>query len=96
VEKVKPGLMTPIIGNTYSGASPLGLCAVLDIAKPDQNICLTSFGSGAGSDSFWIRTTDLLPKNRGRAAHNLAWYVGRKKYLDYGLYAKHRRKLKSL
>ncbi|VVB56775.1 Hydroxymethylglutaryl-CoA synthase [uncultured archaeon] len=96
VEKVKPGLMTPIIGNTYSGASPIGLCAVLDIAKPGQNICLTSFGSGAGSDSFWLTTTDLLPQNRTRAAHNLAWYVERKKYLDYGLYAKHRRKLKSL
>ena len=96
VEKVKPGLMTPIIGNTYSGASPIGLCAVLDIAKPGQNICLTSFGSGAGSDSFWITTTDLLEKNRKRAPHNLAWYVARKTYLDYGLYVKHRRKLKSL
>ena len=95
-EKVKPGLLTPVIGNTYSAASPLGLCAVLDMAKPGQNICLTSFGSGAGSDSFWIQTTDLLPVARTRAAHNLSWYVERKKYLDYGLYAKHRCKLKSL
>jgi hydroxymethylglutaryl-CoA synthase len=96
VEKVKPGLLTPIIGNTYSAASPLGLCAVLDIAKPGQNICLTSFGSGAGSDAFWIQTTDLLPKARARATHNLAWYIGRKQYLDYAMYAKYRRKLKSL
>ncbi|MCL6089322.1 MAG: hydroxymethylglutaryl-CoA synthase [Candidatus Marsarchaeota archaeon] len=96
VEKVKPGLLTPVIGNTYSAASPLGLCAVLDIAKPGQNICLTSFGSGAGSDAFWLQTTDLLPKARARATHNLAWYVGRKQYLDYAMYAKYRRKLKSL
>ncbi|MDE1797789.1 MAG: hydroxymethylglutaryl-CoA synthase [Candidatus Micrarchaeota archaeon] len=96
VEKVKPGLLTPMIGNTYSGASMIGLCAVLDIAKPGQRICVTSFGSGAGSDSFSIETTDLLPKARARTPHNLAWYVAQKKYLDYGLYAKHRRKLKSL
>ncbi len=96
VEKVKPGLMTPIIGNTYSGASMIGLCAVLDMAKPGQRICVTSFGSGAGSDSFAIETTDLLPPARARNPHPLAWYVAQKKYLDYGLYVKHRRKLKSL
>ncbi len=95
-EKVKPGLLTPMIGNTYSAASPLGLCAVLDIAKPGQRILLTSFGSGAGSDSFAIETTDVLPAARERAPHKLAWYMGRKIYLDYGLYVKHRRKLKSL
>ena len=96
VEKVKPGLMTPIIGNTYSAASPIGLCAVLDIAKPGQRILLTSFGSGAGSDSFAMEVTDNLVEARERAPHKLAWYVGRKNYLDYGLYVKHRRKLKSL
>jgi hydroxymethylglutaryl-CoA synthase len=95
-EKVKPGLLTPIIGNTYSAASLLGLCAVLDIAKPGQNICLTSFGSGAGSDSFWIHITDLLPQARERAIHPLSWYIARKKYLDYGLYVKQRKKLKNL
>lgn len=95
-EKVKPGLLTPIIGNTYSAASPLGLCNVLDIANPGQKILLTSFGSGAGSDAFWIETTDLLPEARKRTEHPLSWYVGRKTYLDYGMYAKHRRKLKSL
>jgi len=96
IEKVKPGMVTPQIGNTYSAASPLGLCAVLDIAKPGQKILLTSFGSGAGSDSFWIETTDLLPEARARTPHPLSWYMNRKKYLDYGLYVKHRRKLKSL
>lgn len=95
-EKVKPGLMTPYIGNTYSGASMIGLCAVLDIAKPGQKIVVSSFGSGAGSDSFLLETTDLLPKKRERVPHPLKWYVDQKKYLDYGLYVKHRRKLKSL
>lgn len=94
--KVMPGLMTPKIGNTYSAASMIGLCAVLDIAKPGQKILLTSFGSGAGSDSFAIETTDLLPEARKRNSHPLSWYVERKTYIDYGLYVKHRRKLKSL
>lgn len=94
--KVLPGLLTPKIGNTYSGASMIGLCAVLDIAKPGQKIAVTSFGSGAGSDSFCIDTTDLLPQARARVKHPLSWYVNRKEYLDYGLYVKHRKKLKSL
>ncbi|MFH0927708.1 MAG: hydroxymethylglutaryl-CoA synthase [Candidatus Micrarchaeota archaeon] len=95
-KKVLPGLMTPKIGNTYSAASMIGLCAVLDIAKPGQKIAVTSFGSGAGSDSFCMDATDLLPQARERVAHNLSWYANRKTYLDYGLYVKHRKKLKSL
>ncbi len=95
-KKVLAGLMTPKIGNSYSAASMIGLCAVLDIAKPGEKIALTSFGSGAGSDSFCIDTTDLLVQARENVKHPLNWYVQRKEYLDYGLYVKHRRKLKSL
>lgn len=96
-EKVKPGLFTPVIGNTYSGASPIGLCGVLDIAKPGQRILLTSFGSGAGSDSFAIRVTEgLVEKREAYKGWKLADYIAHKEYLDYALYVKHRRKLKSL
>lgn len=96
-EKVKPGLFTPIIGNTYSAASPIGLAGVLDIAKPGQRILLTSFGSGAGSDSFAIRVTDgLLEKRKKYKGWTLADYIADKRYIDYGVYVKHRRKLKSL
>src|SRR3972149_7455311 len=51
-EKLLPGLIVTKIGNTYSGASPLALSAILDIAKPGQKIFMTSYGSGAGRDSF--------------------------------------------
>lgn len=96
-EKVKPGLFTPVIGNTYSGASPIGLAGVLDIATPGQRILVTSFGSGAGSDSFAIVVAEgMLAKRAAYKGWKLADYIANKEYLDYALYAKHRRKLKSL
>jgi len=83
-EKVKPGLFTPIIGNTYSGASPIGLAGVLDIAKPGQRILLTSFGSGAGSDSFAIRVTEGMAAKREKyKGWKLSDYIADKIYIDY-------------
>jgi hydroxymethylglutaryl-CoA synthase len=94
VEKLKDGLLAPVIGNTYSAASPIGLCNVLDIAKPGERILVTSFGSGAGSDSFSILTTDALLQKR-ELGRKVSEFIAKKRYLDYGLYVKHRRKLKS-
>jgi len=92
-EKLKPGLLTPFIGNTYSGAVPLGLSAVLDIAKPGQKILATSFGSGAGSDSFIITVTDKIEEKRDLAP-STQYYIDKKRYIDYSTYIKYRRKLK--
>jgi hydroxymethylglutaryl-CoA synthase len=92
VEKVKQGLVVREIGNTYSGSSLIGLSAVLDVAKPEERILLVSFGSGAGSDAFALRVTDEIedfPRNPG------VWEkISFKKYVDYGLYLKHRGKIK--
>lgn len=92
-EQIQAGLLVPKIGNTYSGASLLGLAAVLDVAKPGQRILMTSYGSGAGSDSFVLHTTKELPKAQKRG-YPLQNYINRKKYLDYGTYAKFRGKIK--
>ncbi len=92
-EKLSLGLLTPMIGNTYSGAVPLGLSAILDEAKPGQLILATSFGSGAGSDSFVIRVTDRIEEAQGRAPSTKS-YIEKKKYIDYAAYIKYRRKLK--
>jgi len=68
---------------------------VLDVAKPGSRILLTSFGSGAGSDSFSIVVTDKILEKKGYN-RTVIQMVGDKEYLDYGLYVKQRRKLKTL
>jgi hydroxymethylglutaryl-CoA synthase len=93
IEKLKTGLLTPVIGNTYSGASMLGLSAVLDEAKPGSRVLVTSYGSGAGSDSFSITVTDRIESVRERAPKTKD-YLNRKKYIDYANYIKFRKKIK--
>jgi hydroxymethylglutaryl-CoA synthase len=92
IEKVKQGLLSPIIGNTYSGASPLGLCAVLDVAKPGQRILVTSYGSGSGSDSFAFTVTDKI-KEVQHLAPITQQYIDKKQYIDYATYIKYRGKI---
>ncbi len=92
-EQLEVGWLVPTMGNTYSGSSPTGLAAILDVAEPDDLILITSFGSGAGSDSFVLRATDLLPRRRDRAPTVRSMLDGSKRYLTYGEYAKYREKL---
>jgi hydroxymethylglutaryl-CoA synthase len=92
-EQLATGWIVPTMGNTYSGSSPTGLAAILDVASPGDLILITSFGSGAGSDSFVLRATDLLPKRRGLAPSVRAMLDGPRRYLTYGEYAKFREKI---
>ena len=87
------GLLCPRIGNTYSGSSPLGLTAILDVAKPDDLIFMVSYGSGAGSDGFVWRVTDRINLVRDKAEKTWELIEAKKFYLDYGLYSKYRRKI---
>ena len=87
------GLLSPTLGNTYSGSSPMGFAATLDVAKPDELILLVSYGSGAGSDGFIFKTTDRLQKVRDLAPKVKKQLDEHKFYLEYGNYAKFRRKI---
>jgi hydroxymethylglutaryl-CoA synthase len=92
-EQVKTGLLTPKIGNTYSGAVPLGLSAVLDEAKSGDRIFVVSYGSGAGSDGFDITVTDAIEQFDRAAAPTVKEILSNVKMLDYGTYAKFRGKI---
>jgi hydroxymethylglutaryl-CoA synthase len=87
-DQIKQGLMAPFIGNTYSGATMIGLCSVLDIAKEGERILLSSYGSGAGSDSFDIIITEKINNLNRDKAPLIEDLVKKKKYIDYGTYAK--------
>lgn len=92
-EQITPGLLNPVIGNTYAASSLLGLAAVLDEARPDDLILLASFGSGAGSDSFVIRVTDkILERRQGHITVQSMIKDGIR--IDYAIYAKFRGKIK--
>lgn len=86
------GLLVPIVGNTYAGASILGLTAVLDIAKPGDKILCISFGSGAGSDAFALRVTDQISGKQALAPTTQA-YINRRVEIDYATYTRYRGKL---
>jgi hydroxymethylglutaryl-CoA synthase len=93
-EKIRQGLVTPLIGNTYSGSAMIGLASILDIAEPGQKILAVSFGSGAGSDAFAI--TVQPPITKKRACVPVLEMIKEKEYISYAEYAKFRRKLKTL
>ncbi len=91
-EQIAPGLLVPVIGNTYSGAAIIGLTAILDIAQPGDRILMVSFGSGAGSDAFGIRVTERLLARRDAAPKTQA-YIARRTEIDYAAYTRMRGKL---
>ncbi len=91
-EQIAPGLLVPLIGNTYAGAAILGLSAILDVAKPGDRILMVSFGSGAGSDAFDIVVTEALLERRDRAPKTQD-YIQRRTEIDYGTYVRYRGKL---
>jgi len=92
-DQYKTGLLTPYIGNTYSGATPLGLAAVLDIAQAGERIMAVSYGSGAGSDAFSITVNDEIEQKRDLAP-KVQELVDNKCYVDYAVYAKFKGKLR--
>ena len=91
-EQIAPGLLSPVIGNTYAGAAIIGLTATLDVAQPGDHILMVSFGSGAGSDAFDILVTDKLLERRDKALTTQD-YIARRTEIDYATYARLRGKI---
>jgi hydroxymethylglutaryl-CoA synthase len=87
-DQLAPSLIIDQIGNPYTASSLLGLQAVLDIAKPNQKIFMASYGSGAGSDSMILETTETICKKRNK--NKLSDSLKEKKYISYVDYLKFR------
>jgi hydroxymethylglutaryl-CoA synthase len=92
--QIEPGWLVNRLGNTYSGSSPLGLTATFDISKPGDKILIVSYGSGAGSDAFIFEVTERMDEVRDLAPKTRDILDNNKKYIEYGVYAKFRQKIK--
>ena len=89
--KLQQALLTPMIGNTYSGSSMIGLASVLDKAKAGDTILVVSYGSGAGSDGFVFTATKNIEKKRAKVP--VLEMIKEKEYIDYAQYVIQRKKL---
>lgn len=85
-KQLESNMIVSKIGNTYSAASMLVLTDILDKAKPGEKIILTSFGSGAGSDSFLFKVTNNIKKLKN--TKTTRQYIEENEYIDYAKYCK--------
>jgi hydroxymethylglutaryl-CoA synthase len=93
-KQIEPGWLVNKLGNTYSGSSPLGLTACLDVSKAGDKILIVSYGSGAGSDAFIFEIMEKIDEVRDLAPKTRELLDENKHYLEYGEYAKFRQKIK--
>jgi hydroxymethylglutaryl-CoA synthase len=83
-----PSIKVGKFGNAYSGSSPIGLAAALDVAKPDERILLVSYGSGAGSDAYSFMTTNQILEKKSRQKFTIQHQTESENltYIDYHTY----------
>jgi hydroxymethylglutaryl-CoA synthase len=90
--QISPSMTVTRIGDSGSASPLIGLCAVLDAARPGDRILVASYGSGSGSDAISLVTTDQLVERRN-SAPLIENYLAQKEYIDYLTYLKFRRML---
>lgn len=89
-EQMTPGLIYAQTGDTGASSVLLSLTAVLEQAKPEDNILLVSYGSGAGSQAISLKvTSELQDSVRG----NLQNQLSNKRSIDYVQYLKLKRQI---
>ena len=91
--QMKHGLVTPFIGNTYSGAALIGLANALDHAKGGDRILVVGYGSGAGSDAFDLEVTDAIDTYDRSFGKPVDEYLQHGVEIPYAVYAKFRGKI---
>jgi len=85
-QQMAHSLVVEKVGNTYAAASLLALVNVLDHALPGEKILLTSYGSGAGADSFAFEITPEILNFRARQSSVLADYIAKLQPITYTQY----------
>jgi hydroxymethylglutaryl-CoA synthase len=93
-EQMRYGLVTPYIGNTYSGAALIGLANVLDVAKPGDQVLVVGYGSGAGSDAFDLLVTDEIRRYDRSYGTPVQEFLDGGVEIPYAVYAKFRGKIR--
>lgn len=86
-EQLSQGFLVPEIGNPYSAASLLGLINVLEQGKKQEKVLVTSYGSGAGSDTLSV----TLLKNTIKNKFDLKSQLKQIEYINYSRYLKIRK-----
>lgn len=82
-KQLSQSLIVEKVGNTYAAATLLALANVLDHAKPGDKILMTSYGSGAGADSFAFVCTPALLEFRKRQSTTIQDYLARLQLINY-------------
>jgi hydroxymethylglutaryl-CoA synthase len=91
--QMKYGLVTPYIGNTYSGAALIGLANVLDRASAGERVLMVGYGSGAGSDAFDFDVTDEITNYDRSFGRPVQEFLDPGIDIPYSVYAKFRGKI---
>ncbi len=85
-QQLNNSLVVEKIGNPYAASSLMGLSNILEKAKPNQYIFMTSYGSGAGADAFILKTSKNISKMRfGQTVEQM---INNKQYISYVSYLK--------
>jgi hydroxymethylglutaryl-CoA synthase len=88
-DQIDISLICKKIGNAYSASSMLGLAAILNNSNPGDRIFMTSYGSGAGSDSFSFLVTDEIEEIKNYT-HTVDYYVNNSEEINYGIYSRYK------
>lgn len=86
-EQTSGGAVFSQVGDTGSCSSLLGLCQVLDEARPGDKIIICSYGAGAGSQALSFHLSKTLPAG----PNPLGAMLDKKKYISYVHYLKLKR-----
>ena len=87
-KQLRDGLIVQGIGNPYSASSLLGLVAVLEQVKKNEKILVTSYGSGAGSDSLSLTMIRKVRKISRIKGIDLESQFKNNEYINYAEYLK--------